>query len=358
MSSDNPVVAIVGATGAVGEEFLNLISERDFPFSELKLLASKRSAGKALICAGKEYTVEELTAEAFRGVDIALFSAGGSISKEFGPVARDAGCLVIDNSSAFRMDPATPLVIPEVNPEALDSVRARSAGSGAIIANPNCSTIIMMVPVHPIRERFGIERMVVSTYQAVSGAGAAAMRELVDQTRAELDGIDRDREMFAEQCAFNVFAHDSKTDEATGRNVEEQKMIDEPRKMWNDPDLRVSATCVRVPVLRAHSESINLTLKRPATETEIRDALAAAPGIEMIDDRANGTFPTPRKASGQDPVFVGRVRIDESPRVEGTGKDRRAIGFDLFVSGDQIRKGAALNALQIAELLVDSKVTA
>jgi aspartate-semialdehyde dehydrogenase len=341
-----PVVAVVGATGAVGEEFFALFRERSFPIGELRLLASARSAGKTLTVCGGSHTVRELGKDSFKGVDIALFSAGGARSLAYAPHAVDAGALVIDNSSAYRMDEDVPLVIPEINGHLVDDY---CAGDGkvcaGIIANPNCSTIIMLVPLEPLRKRFGIERIVTSTYQAASGAGAAAMRELESLSRTFLDGGEMTPEIFAEPCAFNVFSHDSAMDASTGRNQEEQKMINETHKIWDDETVGVSATCIRVGVMRAHAESINVTLSSPASEAEVRGALAAGAGLEVCDDRSNNSFPTPHKASGRDAVLVGRIRPDET---QGNA-DGRYVGWELFVCGDQLRKGAALNALQIAE---------
>ncbi|MEM1167188.1 MAG: aspartate-semialdehyde dehydrogenase [Planctomycetota bacterium] len=352
LTGDGPVVAVAGATGAVGVEFLRLFDERPMPIGELRLLASERSAGTEMICRGAAHTVRVLDDDSFTGVDLALFSAGGSISKRFAPIAVDGGALVIDNSSAFRMDPAVPLIVPEVNASAMGRYGVGEGSQGGIIANPNCSTIILIVPVTPIHRAFGVERMVVSTYQAVSGAGAAAMDELIDQTKAFHAGEDVAPRIFGEPCAHNVFSHDSAVDPETGRNVEEQKMVDETRKIWGDESIRVTATCVRVPVLRAHTESINLTLQEPATEDQVRELLMSAPGVEVVDNRGANDFPTPLKASDRDPVLVGRIRLDESQRFEGSGASRRGVGFDLLVSGDQIRKGAALNAVQIAELAI------
>jgi aspartate-semialdehyde dehydrogenase len=446
-----PNIAIVGATGAVGREFLAVLEQRNFKHNQIRLFASARSAGQTLIYRGKPHPVEELGDRSFDGIDIALFSAGSDISKKFGPKAAAAGAIVIDNSSAFRMTEGVPLVVPEVNPEALDAIRqgtsalrADSSSSssrdtsdhprrGAIIANPNCSTIIMIVPVTPLRKAFGIDRVVVSTYQAVSGAGAKGMDELSVQTREVLESVDAGqadlaslhrltvspshRLIFQEPCAFNVFSHNSAVDLLTGRNVEEEKMVAETRKIWSDPHAKIAATCIRVPVMRAHAESITVTLSRPATEAQVREALANAPGIAIIDDRAKNSFPTPLKASGQDPVYVGRIRPDDtqpffpgtsmgtsmgtsalradsspgtstlradsSPGTSGgalradsspgtSGGALRAAsppgtsalradsssprsstytGFHLFVCSDQLRKGAALNAVQIAELL-------
>ncbi|MEM7366336.1 MAG: aspartate-semialdehyde dehydrogenase [Pseudomonadota bacterium] len=332
-----PKVAIVGATGAVGQEFLRLIDEREFPFSELRLLASQRSAGRTITFQGEDHTIIELSEESLDGIDIALFSASGSISREYGPVAVKAGAVVVDNSSAFRMDPTTPLVVPEINPQEIGSHKG-------IIANPNCSTIVMTVPVWPIHQAVGVERVVVSTYQAASGAGAAAMDELVQQARDWASGDPITQEVFDRQYIWNLFSHNSGIDPDTGYNEEETKMINETPKLFADPQINVSATCVRVPVLRAHSEAINLTLKSPLYEKDARALLTEAPGIRIIDDREGNHHPEPLIASDQDAVFVGRIRGDAG-QPEG-------LGLELFVSGDQIRKGAALNAIQIAELLL------
>ncbi len=344
----SPHLAIVGATGAVGREFLTILEQRRFPHGDLTLLASPRSAGSTLPYRGEPRTVRAISSDAFKGVDLALFSAGASVSREFGPVAVKAGAMVVDNSSAFRMDPSWPLVVPEVNRDAL----AVLGGKPGIVANPNCSAIIMLVPLTPIRQAFGIDRIVVSTYQAASGAGASAMQELIDQSAAVLAGRSAEPKIFNEPCAFNVFSHNTAVNAETGRNVEEQKMVDESRKIWNDPTLRMTATCIRVPVLRAHSESINITLKTPATEAEIRDVLASAPGVKVLDDRAGNRFPTPLKAAGADDILVGRIRPDDSQDSSDSPAGRRYRGFNLFVSGDQLRKGAALNAIQIAEALL------
>lgn len=334
-------VAIVGATGAVGLEFLAVLEHRDFPVGNLRLLASHRSAGKTLTFRGQSFVVEELAENSFAGMDLALFSASGSISKTFAPIASEAGCTVVDNSSAFRMDPGTPLVVPEVNPEA---VQGMGVGKGGIVANPNCSTIIMLVPVSPLRAAAGLTRLVVSTYQAASGAGAAAMAELEQQTREVLAGEPPTCNVFDRQYAFNLFSHNSDIGEE-GYNTEEVKMVRESRRIWNDDDVRISATCVRVPVMRAHAESINLEFKRPLSEADARSLLAEAPGVRLVDDRPANHFPTPLEASGEDDVLVGRIRQDISRNGEQTG-------LDLFVCGDQLLKGAALNAVQIAELLL------
>lgn len=338
-----PVIAIAGVTGAVGQEFLNILAERDFPIGGLKMLASSRSAGKTIDFKGKTYTVEELTENSFKGVDLALFSAGGSQSKKFAPAASDAGATVVDNSSAFRMTDGIPLVVPEVNPEAIKGIEL---GKGGIIANPNCSTIIMLMAVNPLHQARGVKRMVVSTYQAASGAGAAAMAELEQQTREVLAGKPVTRNIFSFQYAFNLFSHNSAMLD-NGYNQEEMKMLHETHKIWDQKDgekTAVTATCVRVPVMRAHAESINLTFHKPITEDEAVALLEKAPGVSLINDRANNRFPMPLDATGKDDVYVGRVRRDIS--------QPQGVGLDLFCCGDQIRKGAALNAIQIAELLL------
>ncbi len=341
-----PNVAIAGVTGAVGQEFLKLLAERDFPIGELKMLASSRSAGKSIDFKGKTYTVEELTEDSFKGVDLALFSAGGAQSKKFAHAASDAGATVVDNSSAFRMTDGVPLVVPEVNP---DAVKGIELGKGGIIANPNCSTIIMLMAVTPLHRAANVKRMVVSTYQAASGAGAAAMAELEQQTREVLAGDPVTMEVFPFQYAFNLFSHNSPMGD-NGYNQEEMKMVHETHKIWEQPSdatggrSAITATCVRVPIMRAHAESINLTFEKPLSESEAKALLKDAPGVSLIDDRGDNRFPTPLDASGKDDVFVGRIRRDISQPED--------VGLDLFCCGDQIRKGAALNAIQIAELLL------
>ena len=331
-----PVVAIVGATGAVGVELLGCLEQRRFPLSELRLLASPRSAGKTMKFAGKELTVAPLTADSFKGVDIALFSAGGSISKEFGPLAARAGAVVVDNSSAFRMDPEVPLVIPEINPEAVKTHKG-------IIANPNCSTIIAITPLWPIHKANPIRRLIASTYQAASGAGAAAMEELREGTRAYLEEKPFEPKVLPHPYAFNLFSHNAKMDPATGYNEEEMKMVKETKKIFGDNTIRIAATCVRVPVLRAHCEALTVECERPITPDEVRSILATAPGVTLIDDRHANRFPMPNDATGKDDIMVGRIRADIS--------DDSGRSFCLFVAGDQLLKGAALNAVQIAELL-------
>jgi len=331
-------VAIAGATGAVGVEFLRLLEDRKFPISELRLLASARSAGKSMKFQGRDVWVEELTETSFANIDIAFFSAGGSISKKYAPIAAQAGAVVVDNSSAFRMDPKVPLVIPEINPEAI-------AGHNGIIANPNCSTIIAIVPLWPIHRQNRIKRLIAATYQAASGAGAAAMEELRESTRAHLEDREYANTVLPHPYAFNLFSHNSKIDPATGYNDEETKMVQETKKIFGDADIRISATCVRVPVLRAHSEALTFECENPITAAEVREILASAPGVKVIDDPVKNYFPMPKDASGQGDVLVGRIRQDTS---DPSGKS-----IAMFVAGDQLLKGAALNAVQIAEVMVE-----
>jgi aspartate-semialdehyde dehydrogenase len=329
-------LAIAGVTGAVGQEFLRLIEQRNFKFDTLKMLASSRSAGKKIEFMGKEYTVEELTKDSFEGVDIALFSAGGGRSKEFAQSVVDSGAIMIDNSSAFRMDPDVPLVVPEVNPGAIKSHKG-------IIANPNCSTIIAVVPVWPLHKANPVRRMVVSTYQAASGAGVTAMNELADQSRDVLDGKEAAPKAFPYQIAFNLFCHNSPLKD-NGYNEEEMKMLHETHKIFSDDKIGITCTCVRVPVMRAHSESINLEFENPITPDEVRAILKDAPGVTLLDDYKNNRFPMPLDADGKDDVYVGHIRQDES--LPGNK------GINIWLCGDQIRKGAALNALQIAETMI------
>lgn len=331
-----PVVAIVGATGAVGVELIRCLEERRFPLSELRLFASARSAGKTLPFKGQQLAVRELKEDSFRGVDIALFSAGGSTSKRFGPLAAEQGAVVVDNSSAFRMDPAVPLVVPEINPEAVRAHRG-------IIANPNCSTIIAITPLWPIHRINRLRRMIVATYQAASGAGAAAMEELRESTRAYLEDRQYENRVLPHPYAFNLFSHNSKIDPLNGYNEEETKVIRETHKIYGDDSIRIAATCVRVPVLRAHSIAINFECERPITPEQVRDIMETAPGVKVVDDPERNYFPMPKDASGQDPILVGRIRRDVS--------DPSGHSIALFVAGDQLLKGAALNAVQIAELL-------
>jgi aspartate-semialdehyde dehydrogenase len=329
-------VAIAGVTGAVGQEFLKILEERDFPFDSLKVLASSRSAGKTVQFKGKEYVVEQLTDKSFDRVDIALFSAGAERSKIFAPAAVKAGAVVVDNSSAFRMVPDVPLVIPEINPQKIREHKG-------IIANPNCSTIIGIVPVWPLHKANPVKRMVVSTYQAASGAGQSAMLELEQQSREILAGKKPTIKVLPYQLAFNLFSHNSSLD-ATGYNLEEVKMVNETRKIFDCPDIAITATCIRVAVFRAHSESINLEFTDPITPDEVKALLKDAPGVALLDDREHNRFPMPIDAAGKDDVFVGRIRQDLS-----IPENR---GINIWVAGDQLRKGAALNAIQIAEKLL------
>jgi len=332
----NKTVAIVGATGAVGREFVGCIEQRGIPLKSLELLASARSAGQKQSFRGQELTIEELTANSFDGVDIALFSAGSGISKQYAPIAVKAGAVVVDNSSAFRMDPSVPLVVPEINAR-------RIADHKGIIANPNCSAITALVPLWPIHQRNRITRVIIATYQAASGAGAAAMQELLDGTQAFLEGRPFTPKVMPHPYAFNVFNHNTAIDPATGYNDEETKVIKETRKIFEDDRIRVGVTCIRVPVLRAHSEAITFECENPITEGEARAILAKAPGVKIVDDRAKNYFPMPIDASGQGDVLVGRIRQDVS--------DPSGRSIAMFVAADQLLKGAALNAVQIAELL-------
>ena len=335
-SQPPPVVAIVGATGAVGVELIRCLEQRRFPLTELRLFASARSAGKTLKFGGRDLPVRELDEEGLRGVNLALFSAGAATSRRFAPVAVRAGATVVDNSSAFRMDAAVPLVVPEINPEA---VRAHQG----IIANPNCCAIIAITPLWPIHRRNRIARLQLATYQAASGAGAAAMEELRQSTRDYLEGRSYQPRVLPHPYAFNLFSHNTRVDPETGYNDEETKVMQETRKIFGDAELRISATCVRVPVLRAHSVAITFECERPISAAEARDLLQAAPGVKLVDDAERNYFPMPLDASGQDAILVGRIRQDLS--------DPSGRSISLFVAGDQLLKGAALNAVQIAELL-------
>jgi len=329
-------LAIAGVTGAVGQEFLKILEQRDFPFDSLKMLASIRSKGKEIEFKGKTYIVEELGKDSFSGIDIVLFSAGGARSKEFAPAAVEAGAVVVDNSSAFRMDPDVPLVIPEINAHAI-------AQHKGIIANPNCSTIIGIVPVWPLHKANPVKRTIISTYQAASGAGQSAMLELENQSREILAGKEPTCQAFPCQIAFNCFNHNSSLG-PNGYNEEEMKMVKETRKIFDCPEIAITCTCVRIPVMRAHCESINLEFTNSITPDEVRDLLSTAPGVTVMDDRDNNRFPMPIDASGEDDILVGRIRQDES-----LAENR---GINLWVAGDQLRKGAALNAVQIAEKLL------
>ncbi|MBC7824418.1 MAG: aspartate-semialdehyde dehydrogenase [Candidatus Parcubacteria bacterium] len=331
-------VAILGATGAVGTELLELLESRHFPLANLKLLASPRSAGTTLEFRGEKIVVEAVNERSFREVDIVLASAGGSISKAWAETAIAAGAVMIDNSSAFRMDSTVPLVVPEVNPEAVATHRG-------LIANPNCTTILMAVAVYPLHQVQTIKRIVASTYQSASGAGARAMEEVKTQAQAILNGQEPKPEILPYPLAFNLFPHNSTLNEQ-GYCEEEMKMVNETRKIFGANDLRITATCVRVPVLRAHSESINLEFENPFDVAQAREILSQAPGVKLVDDWQANYFPMPIDASGKDEVLVGRIRQDIS----------NPNGLELWLCGDQIRKGAALNAIQIAELLIEKNL--
>lgn len=328
-------VAILGATGAVGTELLELLEERNFPLAHLKLLASARSAGKKMQFRGEDILVEPVSDRSFENIDLVLASAGGSISKTWAPIAVAAGAVVIDNSSAFRMDAQVPLVIPEVNPHA-------AADHKGIIANPNCTTILMAVAVWPLHQAKTVKRIVAATYQSASGAGARAMAEVKSQAQAILKGEEPTTEIFPYPLAFNLFPHNSPLNDS-GYCEEEMKMVNETRKIFGTQQLRITATCVRVPVLRAHSEAINLEFETPINVAEAREILANAPGVLLVEDWQKNHFPMPIEATGQDEVLVGRIRQDIS----------HECGLEIWLCGDQIRKGAALNAVQIAELLVE-----
>ena len=329
-------VAVAGATGAVGNEMIKVLEQRNFPVGELTLLASSRSVGKKLAYRGREMEVRELREDSFAGIEIALFSAGGSISERFAPFAAQAGCVVVDNTNAFRMVPEIPLVVPEVNPDAIALYKNRS-----IIANPNCSTIQMVVALKPIYDAVGIKRVVVSTYQSVSGTGKKAIEELELQTKAILNGQKPVVKVYPYQIAFNCLPHiDVFLDNGYCR--EEMKMVNETKKIMNDPEIGVTATTVRVPVFFSHSESINIETRRKISAAQVRELLSKAPGIKVIDDLKERRYPLAIDAAGRDETFVGRIREDESI----------ANGINLWVVSDNIRKGAALNAVQIAEILV------
>ena len=332
--SESYKVAILGATGAVGTELIELLQARNFPVAELKLLASERSAGSTLKFKGQNLKVEAVTDDSFHEVDLVLASAGASTSKAWAQKAVEAGAVVIDNSSAFRMDPQVPLVVPEVNPKA-------AALHKGIIANPNCTTILMSVAVWPLHQVQPIQRLVVATYQSASGAGARAMAEMKTQAKEILEGETPTKDIFPYPLAFNLFPHNSPLNDQ-GYCQEEMKMVNETRKIFGDNELRITATCIRVPVLRAHSEAINLEFAQPFNVVKAKEILSQAPGITLVENWQENYFPMPIEASGKDDVLVGRIRQDIS----------HSCGLELWLSGDQIRKGAALNAVQIAELLV------
>jgi aspartate-semialdehyde dehydrogenase len=329
-------VAVAGATGAVGVEMVKTLEKRNFPVKNLKLLASARSAGKTMRFKDQDIVIEELTEKSFKGIDIALFSAGSDISREFRRAVTDAGALMIDNSSAFRMEDDVPLVVPEVNPE-------DAKLHHGVIANPNCSTIIMLVAVAPLHRAKKLKRLVAATYQATSGAGAKGMDELIAQTTQVLNGQPIQPKVFAHRIAFNLIPHID-VFYGNGYTKEELKMLHESRKMLHYPELQVSCTCVRVPVMRAHSEALNLEFAEEITPDEARQILLASPGVTVVDDPAAKRYPMPFDASDKYDVLVGRIRQDISR------PDKR--GIDMFISGDQVLKGAALNAVQIAELFL------
>ncbi len=332
-------VAVVGATGAVGEAMIAILEERNFPVRNLYPLASSRSAGKTVMFKGSSVRVTDLAEFDFSSVQIGLFSAGGSVSAEYAPKAAEAGCVVIDNTSHFRRDPDIPLVVPEVNPEALAGYSLRN-----IIANPNCSTIQMLVALKPIYDAVGIERINVCTYQAVSGTGKEAIEELAGQTARLLNGQAIETEVYPKQIAFNALPHIDNFQD-NGYTREEMKMVWETQKIFDDASIQVNPTCVRVPVFFGHSEAVHIETVDPISAEEVRVMLAAAPGVAVIDEHADGGYPTAvTESAGNDPVFVGRIRVDIShPR-----------GLNLWVVADNVRKGAALNSVQIAENLIET----
>jgi len=336
MTGKSYAVAVAGATGAVGLEMIKILQQRRFPVGTIKLLASERSVGKEFNFAGQTVKVEKLTKDLFRGIEVALFSAGASRSLEFAPAAAASGAVVVDNSSAFRMDPDIPLVVPEVNPQAISQYTKRG-----IIANPNCSTIQMVVVLKPIHDVARIKRIVVSTYQAVSGTGLKAIEELLTQTRALLNSQEVKRSVYPHQIAFNCLPQIDSFLE-NGYTKEEMKMVHETKKIMEDPTIRVTATTVRVPVLHSHSESVNIETEKKITTQDVKEILSRAPGVIVVDNPAQGEYPLAIHAAGRDETFVGRIREDESiPN-----------GINMWIVSDNVRKGAALNAVQIAEILI------
>ncbi len=327
-------VAVVGATGAVGGTMIRVLEERGFPVTELRPLASSRSAGRVIDYLGKPFEVQELTEDSFEGIQIALFSAGSQRAKDFAPAAVEAGAVVIDNSSAFRMDPAVPLVVPEVNAADIE-------GNQGIIANPNCVAAPLVVALKPIADAVGIDRVVVSSYQAVSGTGVAAVEELRAQTAGNLAGDEPAPQVYPHPIAFNVLPHID-VFEASGYTGEEVKVGNETRKMLHLPELRVSATCVRVPVMHSHSQAVHIETTEPLSADQARQILMLAPGAVVVDEPAANAYPLPRDAQGRDEVFIGRIRDDAS----------HPNGLALWIVADNLRKGAATNAVQIAEALV------
>lgn len=337
--SNHNTYAVIGATGVVGKEAITILRDRGVPASNIRALASERSAGTTLHLAGDQYPVIAAQSSSLRDVDIVLHCADAETSKRLSPIAASFGSLVVDNSSAYRLNDNVPLVVPEIN---ADSIRSNHR----IIANPNCSTVLLLMALNALRLSFGIRRIHVTTYQAVSGAGQGGIDELRSQVQAAAAGLAASPHYFQEPCLGNVFSHDSAVDIDTGVNGEERKIIDESRKIWNDPDLEITPTCVRVPVVRAHTLSIAVEFHEHAQEQQVRSILQTAPGVHVIDDRASNRFPTPLKASGKDDVLVGRIRPDPSDQPTRNGAYKR---WCLLACGDQIRKGAALNAVQIAE---------
>ncbi len=331
-------VAVAGATGAVGNQMISCLEEADFPVQSIKLLASARSVGKKLRFKGDWIAVEELKEDSFKGIDIALFSDGGGTSERFAPQAAKDGCVVVDNSNAWRMDPDVPLVVPEVNPHAIAQYTKKG-----IIANPNCSTIQMVVTLDPIHKKYGIKRIVVSTYQAVSGTGKKAIDELFDQTRALINFLNCENKVYPHRIAFNCLPHID-TFMANGYTKEEIKMVNETRKILEDDTIGVTATTVRVPVFHSHSESVNVETKEPISAQEVKLLLENTPGIKVVDDPENNLYPLATDAAGQDLTLVGRIRDDESI----------ANGINLWIVADNIRKGAATNAVQIARILANN----
>ncbi len=330
-------VAVAGATGAVGNQMIRCLEEREFPLGSIKLLASHRSAGREIRFKGEILAVEELTEDSFKNVDIALFSAGAGISKKFAPIAARDGCVVIDNSSAWRMDPEVPLVVPEVNPHAIAEYKNRG-----IIANPNCSTIQMVVALNPIHLKCGIKRIVVSTYQAVSGTGKKAIDELFDQTRSLINFLDYEKKVYPHRIAFNCLPHIDSFME-NGYTKEEMKMVNETRKIMEDETIGVTATTVRVPVFFSHSESVNVETQKHITADAVKVLLEQQPGLKVIDDPSNNLYPLAIEAAGKDLTYVGRIRQDESI----------VNGINMWIVADNIRKGAATNTVQIAERLLE-----
>lgn len=334
----HPVIAIAGATGAVGQEMLKIIESKDIAYKELKLLASKRSSGKEVMVKGVPLVIEEMTPESFKGVDLALFAAGSELSKEYASYLADYGCVMIDNSSAFRMDAGVPLVVPEINPQ-------EAFKHQGIIANPNCSTIQMVVSLKPLNDLVPIKRVVVSTYQAASGAGAKGMEELYEQTKEFFEGKDLTIEAFSDQIAFNVIPHiDVFLDDKSTK--EEWKMIEETKKILGLPDLPVAANCARVPVLRSHAEYINVEFSSELAVEDAKKAFEQAQGIELMDNPETNTYPMPYFTSGKDKVYIGRLRQDKSV----------LHGLSFWNCADQLRKGAALNAVQILEVLLHDEL--